>query len=248
MNEPRCKPGFFINSVYNNWCIFVPKPIKKMKTIIAPSILAADFANLQQDIEMVNNSKAEWFHLDVMDGVFVPNISFGMPVIQAIAKHAKKPLDVHLMIVDPDRYIETFAKIGANILTVHYEACTHLHRTIQAIKANGMQAGVALNPHTPVTVLQDIINDIDLVCVMSVNPGFGGQKFIANTFNKVQQLRELIIAKNATAKIEIDGGVNSANAPELTKAGANVLVAGSFVFSSNNPVKTIEDLFETTNV
>ncbi|WP_313111479.1 ribulose-phosphate 3-epimerase [Aequorivita sediminis] len=211
-------------------------------TLIAPSILAADFANLQRDIEMVNASEADWFHLDVMDGVFVPNISFGMPVIKSIGKHAKKPLDVHLMIVDPDRYIKTFADLGTNVLTVHYEACTHLHRTLQAIQAEGMQAGVAINPHTNVILLEDTIKDIDLVCIMSVNPGFGGQSFIENTYKKVKQLREIIKANGATTKIEIDGGVTNKNAKQLVEAGADVLVAGSYVFGANNPTETIADL------
>ena len=215
--------------------------------LIAPSVLAADFANLQRDIEMINNSQADWFHIDIMDGVFVPNISFGMPVLEAISRHAKKTIDVHLMIVDPDRYIKTFANLGANILTVHYEACTHLHRTLQAIKAEGMQAGVALNPHTNIDLLKDVICDIDLVCIMSVNPGFGGQSFIENTYNKVKKLKELIVEKGAKTIIEIDGGITSKNAKQLVEAGASVLVAGSFVFKAENPTQTIADLKELTN-
>ena len=211
-------------------------------TLIAPSVLAADFANLQRDIEMINNSDADWFHRDIMDGVFVPNISFGMPVLRDIAKHATKTIDVHLMIVDPDRYISTFKNLGADILTVHYEACTHLHRTLQAIKAQGMKAGVALNPHTSISLLEDTIQDIDLVCLMSVNPGFGGQSFIENTYDKVIALKELITKKGASTIIEIDGGVTSKNAKQLADAGADVLVAGSYVFKSEDPTKTITDL------
>jgi ribulose-phosphate 3-epimerase len=214
---------------------------------IAPSMLAADFTNLERDIHMVNQSEADWFHLDIMDGVFVPNISFGMPVLKAMAQHTKKTLDVHLMIVDPDRYIETFAQIGADVLTVHAEACTHLHRTLQAIKDAGMQAGVALNPHTPVSVLEDVINAIDVVCIMSVNPGFGGQKFIQNTYAKVRKLRAMIEAHKSATLIEIDGGVNATNCTDLVEAGADVLVAGSFVFSSKNPLETIKNLRQVAN-
>ncbi len=213
-----------------------------MKPIIAPSVLAADFANLQRDVEMINESEADWFHIDIMDGVFVPNISFGMPVLEAINKHAKKTIDVHLMIVDPDRYVKTFASLGADILTVHYEACTHLHRTLQAIKAEGMKAGIALNPHTNVDLLEDVIADVDMVCLMSVNPGFGGQSFIENTYDKVKKLKALIKKKGASTLIEIDGGVTSKNARALLDAGANVLVAGSFVFKSKHPIQTIADL------
>nr|WP_314552376.1 ribulose-phosphate 3-epimerase [uncultured Capnocytophaga sp.] len=210
--------------------------------ILAPSLLAADFGNLQQAIEMVNASEADWFHIDIMDGVFVPNISYGIPVLSVIQKHATKPLDVHLMIVDPDRYISTFAKLGSDILTVHYEACTHLHRTLQAIKAEGMKAGVALNPHTPVSVLEDIIQDVDVLLLMSVNPGFGGQSFIENTYKKVRQAKTLIEQAGASTLIEIDGGVSLKNAKALVEAGADALVAGSFVFNAANPTQTIADL------
>lgn len=213
-----------------------------MAHLIAPSILSADFGNLQRDIEMINKSDADWFHVDIMDGVFVPNISFGFPVLKEVQKHAAKPLDVHLMIMNPDQYIKTFKDHGAEVLTVHYEACTHLHRTVQAIKSEGMKAGVALNPHTNISLLEDLIQDIDLVCLMSVNPGFGGQKFIENTYSKVKALKELIQKKNAGTRIEVDGGVNAETASKLLAAGADVLVAGSYVFGSEHPVKTIESL------
>lgn len=213
-----------------------------MSPLIAPSILAADFANLQKEVEMLNSSQADFIHVDIMDGVFVPNISFGIPVTQAINRHAKKPLDVHLMIVEPDRYLEAFKDAGAAIISVHYEACPHLHRTLQFIKSLGAKAGVAINPHTNVDLLKDVIQDIDLVCMMSVNPGFGGQKFIENTYSKISKLKDLILSNGASTKIEIDGGVNIQNAPKLVAAGADVLVAGNFVFNSPDPLNTIEEL------
>ena len=212
-----------------------------MSHLIAPSLLSADFANLQRDIEMINNSEADWFHVDIMDGMFVPNISIGFPVIKAIKKHSKKPLDVHLMIMDPDRYLQNFKDAGADILSVHLEACPHLHRTIQAIKALGMKAGVAINPHTPVNSLTEIIADIDLVCVMGVNPGFGGQKFIENTYYKISTLTEIIRSSKSKALIEIDGGVDLNNYKKLIDRGANVLVAGNAVFSTVNPTQSISD-------
>jgi len=213
-----------------------------MKYIIAPSILAADFGNLQRDIEMINQSEADWFHVDVMDGVFVPNISFGFPVMAAVKKHATKSLDVHLMIVDPDKFIPEFAKAGADRITVHYEACTHLHRTIQLIKASGCKAGVALNPHTPVTLLQDVIEDLDLVLIMSVNPGFGGQAFIHNTYKKIQDLKRLSQGVNEDLIIQVDGGVSLLNVAKLVSAGANAFVAGSAIFATDNPSQTIIEM------
>ena len=213
-----------------------------MKHLIAPSLLAADFANLQNDIEMINRSEADWFHVDIMDGVFVPNISFGFPVLKAIQEHAKKPLDVHLMIVNPDQYLKAFKEGGAENITVHIEACNHLHRTIHAIKDLGCKAGVAVNPHTPVNLLDDILEDIDLVCLMSVNPGFGGQKFIENTYKKIRKLRTMAAGRNDGLMIEIDGGVSNQNALKLIQAGADVLVAGNSVFSANNPILEISGL------
>jgi ribulose-phosphate 3-epimerase len=213
-----------------------------MSIRIAPSILAADFANIQKEVEMLNASEADYIHVDIMDGVFVPNISFGFPVMEAIKRHAKKPLDVHLMIVNPDQYLEAFKKAGAETISVHYEACNHLHRTLQAIRQLGCKVGVALNPHTPVESLEDIIEEIDLVCLMSVNPGFGGQKFIGSTYSRVRKLKSIIERKGISTLIEIDGGVNQVNAPLLKEAGADILVAGNFVFSSEDPLHTIKNL------
>jgi ribulose-phosphate 3-epimerase len=213
-----------------------------MNHLIAPSILAADFANLQRDLEMINKSDADWVHVDIMDGMFVPNISFGFPVVTAVKKHALKPLDVHLMIVDPDRYLKAFKDAGASGITVHYEACPHLHRTVQAIKELGCRAGVALNPHTPVALLEDIIADLDMVLIMSVNPGFGGQKFIDNTYKKLRDIKELSRQKNRNLLIEVDGGVDQSNIEKLIEAGANVLVAGNSVFSSSNQLAAIANL------
>jgi ribulose-phosphate 3-epimerase len=213
-----------------------------MNPLIAPSILAADFANLQKEVEMLNASQADYIHVDIMDGVFVPNISFGIPVTEAIHKHSQKPLDVHLMIVNPDQYLQSFRNAGAEIITVHYEACNHLHRSLQAIRGLGAKAGVAINPHTSIGLLEDVLEELDLVCIMSVNPGFGGQKFIENTYSKVSRLKDLILSKGTQTQIEIDGGVNLQNAPKLIEAGADILVAGSFVFSSNDPIATIQKL------
>ena len=213
-----------------------------MKHLIAPSILSANFGHLDIDIEMINNSQADWFHLDIMDGEFVPNISFGFPVIKQIKQKALKPLDVHLMIVKPEKFIQRFCEVGADILTVHYEACSHLHRTIQEIKKAGMKAGVSINPHTPVHLLEDIICEVDMVLIMSVNPGFGGQKFIENTYKKIKQLKQLISKNESSALIEIDGGVNNTNAKKLIETGANVLVAGSYIFNSKNPTKAIIEI------
>ena len=211
-------------------------------TLIAPSVLAADFGNLQRDLEMINNSQADWFHIDIMDGVFVPNISYGMPVLETIQKHAKKTIDVHLMIIDPDRYIKTFASLGANVLSVHYEACNHLHRTLQAIKAEGMKAGVAINPHTSVTLLEDLINDIDVVCVMSVNPGFGGQKLIPYVLDKVRKLDAMRREKKLALPIEIDGGVHKENLAEVVRAGCDWIVTGSAIFHSADPEITLREM------
>lgn len=213
-----------------------------MRPFIAPSVLAADFANLQQEIEMINDSDASYVHVDVMDGVFVPNISLGIPVVEAIHRHAKKPLDVHLMIIDPDKYLKRFKDAGAAHITVHYEACNHLHRTLAEIRRLDCKAGVALNPHTPVELLKDIIIDVDLVCLMSVNPGFGGQKFIEHTYTKIENLKKLIVQTGSKAQIEIDGGVSMSNAAELIHAGADILVAGNFIFTSKNPIETINKL------
>lgn len=222
--------------------LYFQAKINAMSHLIAPSILSADFANLQAACDMINKSEADWYHVDVMDGMFVPNISFGMPVMKAIKPHAKKPFDVHLMIVDPDRYISDFKKAGADILTVHVEACNHLHRSIQAIKNEGMKAGVSLNPHTSVTSVENVIEDADLFLIMSVNPGFGGQKFIEQAYEKISRLKDMILARNSKALIEVDGGVTNENARKLIDAGADVLVAGSHVFKSADPAKTIAEL------
>ncbi len=213
-----------------------------MAAIVAPSVLAADFANLQRDIEMLNESKADWIHVDIMDGRFVPNISFGLPVCEAIKRHAKKPLDVHLMIEEPEKYVDAFYRAGANNITVHYEATNHLHRILQQIKGLGCKAGVAINPHTPVRLLEDVLEETDLVCIMSVNPGFGGQTFIEKTYDKINALKKMIVAAGTNTLIEIDGGVNADNAKKLLDAGADVLVAGSFVFKSGTPLETIQNL------
>jgi ribulose-phosphate 3-epimerase len=213
-----------------------------MKHLIAPSVLSADFANLQKDIEMINRSDADWFHIDIMDGVFVPNISFGFPVLKSIQKYAKKPLDVHLMIVNPDRYLQDFKDAGAENITVHIEACMHLHRTLNAIRDLGCKVGVAVNPHTPISLLEDIIEDLDIVCLMSVNPGFGGQKFIENTYKKIKELRLMASGRNEGLLIEIDGGVSKKNAMKLIQAGADVLVAGNSVFSAADPIMEIVEL------
>jgi len=216
-----------------------------MSILVSPSLLSADFLHLERDIEMINNSDADWLHLDIMDGVFVPNISFGFPVMEAVAKVCKKPLDVHFMIVHPEQYIERTARLGAMLMNVHLEACTHLHRTVQEIHQAGMKAGVTLNPSTPVSALEDIIGDVDLVLLMSVNPGFGGQKFIPNTINKVSRLRELIARSGSNALIEVDGGVQNETAPRLVKAGADVLVSGSYIFGAENPTEVIKSLKNT---
>lgn len=239
LNWLKFKPGKGSSVIGFNFARYSPSSKKMNKPIIAPSILAADFANLEREVKMINDSEADWIHIDIMDGVFVPNISMGLPVVEAINRHAKKPLDLHLMIVEPGRYVEAFRKAGAEVISVHVEACPHLHRNIQQIKSLGCKAGVAVNPHTPINTLENIIADIDLVCLMSVNPGFGGQKFIENTYRKVADLKALIIQKASPAKIEIDGGVNLDNAKPLMQAGADVLVAGNFVFTAANPKEVI---------
>jgi ribulose-phosphate 3-epimerase len=241
-NQPKAEIQLTISQIYFANLHLQPNT---MSVIIAPSILSADFSYLQKDIKMINESKADWFHVDIMDGVFVPNISFGLPVVSAIKRHARKPLDVHLMIVEPDKYLSAFADAGAAIITVHYEACTHLHRTIQNLRQLGVLAGVAINPHTPINVLSEVIANIDVVCLMSVNPGFGGQRFIKNTYSKISELKHLIALKNSGAKIEIDGGVDLKNAAELVQAGADILVAGNTVFSAANPQEAIATLKNT---